>query len=48
MRLNKDWLAVSLGTSDTLILWLEKPVVVLDGHILCNPVDYDAYVGLLW
>ncbi|GJQ84749.1 hypothetical protein Trydic_g4878, partial [Trypoxylus dichotomus] len=31
MGLTEGWLAVSLGTSDTLFLWLEEPKVVLDG-----------------
>ncbi|KAF5295975.1 hypothetical protein FQA39_LY12747 [Lamprigera yunnana] len=47
IRLNEGWLGVSLGTSDTLSLWLKEPHVVLDGHIMCNPVDKDAYIGLL-
>lgn len=48
MRLNDGWLAVSLGTSDTLFLWLNQPKVVLDGHILCNPLNENAYMALLW
>lgn len=48
MRLGKGWLAISLGTSDTLILWLNERIVVTEGHIFCNPVDEDAYMGLLW
>ncbi|KAJ8917192.1 hypothetical protein NQ315_012684 [Exocentrus adspersus] len=47
MRLNEGWVAVSLGTSDTVFLWLSEPKVVLDGHVLCNPVDKDAYMALL-
>lgn len=48
MKLNEGWLAISLGTSDTVFLWLKQPKVVLDGHILCNPVDSRDYMALLW
>ncbi|XP_019879890.2 xylulose kinase [Aethina tumida] len=47
MRLQDGWVAVSLGTSDTVFLWLNEPKVVLDGHVLCNPVDPNAYMALL-
>ncbi|KAL1517162.1 hypothetical protein ABEB36_000961 [Hypothenemus hampei] len=47
LRLRENWLAISLGTSDTAILWLNEPKLVLDGHVLCNPIDKDAYAGLL-
>ncbi|OBS75102.1 hypothetical protein A6R68_14348 [Neotoma lepida] len=30
---------VSLGTSDTLFLWLQEPTPALEGHIFCNPVS---------
>lgn len=48
MRLNRGDIAVSLGTSDTLFLCLSQPKVILDGHILSNPVDKDGYMALLW
>ncbi|CAG9818027.1 unnamed protein product [Phaedon cochleariae] len=47
MKLNEGWVAVSLGTSDTVLLWLTEPLIVVDGHVLCNPVDKDAYMALL-
>ncbi|XP_050297217.1 xylulose kinase-like isoform X2 [Anthonomus grandis grandis] len=47
MRLDDGWLAVSLGTSDTVFLWLSEPKQVLDGHVLCNPVNEEAFMGLL-
>ncbi|KAI4458044.1 sugar kinase [Holotrichia oblita] len=47
MGLTEGWIAVSLGTSDTLFLWLEEPKVVLEGHILCNPLNIDSYMALL-
>lgn len=47
LGLTEGWLAVSLGTSDTLMLWLEEPQVVLDGHILCNPLNVDSYMAML-
>lgn len=39
MRLDKGDVAISLGTSDTLMLWLETPSPALEGHIFVNPVD---------
>lgn len=39
---------VSLGTSDTLFLWLQEPTPALEGHIFCNPVDVHHYMALLW
>uniref|UniRef100_A0A2K5Q119 Xylulose kinase n=1 Tax=Cebus imitator TaxID=2715852 RepID=A0A2K5Q119_CEBIM len=38
---------VSLGTSDTLFLWLQEPMPTLEGHIFCNPVDPQHYMALL-
>ncbi|XP_025128798.3 xylulose kinase isoform X3 [Bubalus bubalis] len=38
---------VSLGTSDTLFLWLQEPTPALEGHIFCNPVDPQHYMALL-
>lgn len=48
MCLKKNDVAISLGTSDTLFLWLDKPVTLPDGHVLVNPVDENAYMILLW
>ncbi|XP_025022501.1 xylulose kinase isoform X4 [Python bivittatus] len=47
MRLAKGDIAISLGTSDTLFLWIQEPKPALEGHILCNPVDSQAYMALL-
>ncbi|KAM0735926.1 Xylulose kinase [Formica fusca] len=47
MRLKEGDIACSLGTSDTLFLWLNKPKTITDGHILCNPIDDQAYMALL-
>lgn len=48
MRLEKDWMAVSLGTSDTLFSWLDEIKLLLDGHVLCNPAHSNAYMAMLW
>lgn len=48
MRLNYGDLAVSLGTSDTLFLWLKEPILLPEGHILVNPLDDSSYMALLW
>ncbi|XP_064446125.1 xylulose kinase isoform X5 [Mirounga angustirostris] len=47
MRLEEGDIAVSLGTSDTLFLWLQEPVPTLEGHVFCNPVDVQHYMALL-
>ncbi|XP_046502570.1 xylulose kinase isoform X2 [Equus quagga] len=47
MRLEEGDIAVSLGTSDTLFLWLQEPTPALEGHIFCNPVDTQHYMALL-
>ncbi|XP_014245571.1 xylulose kinase [Cimex lectularius] len=47
MCLNDGDLAVSLGTSDTIFMWLKEPVPLAEGHILINPVKPDEYMGLL-
>ncbi|EFN82885.1 xylulose kinase isoform X1 [Harpegnathos saltator] len=47
MKLKQGDIACSLGTSDTLFLWLNEPKATTDGHVLCNPVDDQAYMALL-
>lgn len=47
MRLEDEWLAISLGTSDTLFLWIKEPKVILEGHVFCNPVDPNAYMAMV-
>ncbi|XP_029955070.1 xylulose kinase isoform X2 [Salarias fasciatus] len=47
MRLQPGDIAVSLGTSDTVFLWIQDPRPALEGHIFCNPVDWKAYMALL-
>ncbi|XP_043082667.1 xylulose kinase isoform X2 [Puntigrus tetrazona] len=47
MRLQEGDLAVSLGTSDTVFLWIRAPRPGLEGHIFCNPVDCSAYMALI-
>ena len=47
MRLKEGDIACSLGTSDTLFLWLNKPKTAFEGHIFCNPLDDNAYMALL-
>ncbi|XP_069503831.1 xylulose kinase isoform X2 [Ambystoma mexicanum] len=47
MRLQEGDIAVSLGTSDTLFLWINEPTPALEGHIFCNPVQTDTYMALL-
>ncbi|XP_050960553.1 xylulose kinase isoform X1 [Labeo rohita] len=47
MRLQEGDLAVSLGTSDTVFLWIRDPRPSVEGHIFCNPVDCSAYMALI-
>ncbi|XP_047468038.1 xylulose kinase [Mugil cephalus] len=47
MRLHQGDIAVSLGTSDTVFLWIQQPRPALEGHVFCNPVDQEAYMALL-
>ncbi|XP_032899717.1 xylulose kinase [Amblyraja radiata] len=47
MRLQQGDIAVSLGTSDTVFLWIQDPKPTLQGHVFCNPVDRDAYMALI-
>ncbi|CAG5119473.1 unnamed protein product [Candidula unifasciata] len=37
---------VSLGTSDTVFLWLTKPTPGLSGHIFANPLNRDDFISL--
>ncbi|XP_077592425.1 xylulose kinase [Stigmatopora nigra] len=47
MRLREGDLAVSLGTSDTLFVWLRHARPALEGHVLVNPVDWRQFMALL-
>lgn len=47
MCLQEGDIAVSLGTSDTVFLWLDEPHPDVNGHILCNPLDPSSYMALL-
>ena len=41
-------LQISLGSSDTLFMWIDKAHPQLMGHIFVNPVDENAYMAMLW
>ncbi|XP_033841964.1 xylulose kinase [Periophthalmus magnuspinnatus] len=47
MRLQPGDIAVSLGTSDTVFLWLQFPRPALEGHVFINPVNTQDYMALL-
>ncbi|XP_039609588.1 xylulose kinase isoform X2 [Polypterus senegalus] len=47
MRLKEGDIAVSLGTSDTVFLWIQNPNPTVEGHIFCNPVDIKDYMALI-
>ncbi|CAG05334.1 unnamed protein product, partial [Tetraodon nigroviridis] len=46
MRLHPGDLAVSLGTSDTVFMWIQQPRPATEGHIFCNPPPWPAYMAL--
>ncbi|XP_055928953.1 xylulose kinase-like isoform X1 [Argiope bruennichi] len=46
-QMNKEDMAISLGTSDTVFLWLTDPKPSLSGHILCNPINSKEFMALL-
>jgi len=45
--LNKNDVAISLGTSDTVFLSLDRPRCLAEGHVLASPIDRDSYMVLL-
>ncbi|XP_067107749.1 xylulose kinase isoform X2 [Osmerus mordax] len=47
MRLQEGDVAVSLGTSDTVFLWITEPHPTIEGHIFCNPIDCQSYMALI-
>lgn len=47
MCLQEGDIAVSLGTSDTVFLWLDSPQPDITGHILCNPLAEESFMALL-
>ncbi|XP_063062155.1 xylulose kinase [Engraulis encrasicolus] len=47
MRLQEGDVAVSLGTSDTVFMWIKEPKPTVEGHVFCNPVDSQAYMALI-
>lgn len=46
-RLRHGDVIVSLGTSDTFMMWLDNPTPKTEGHVFVNPVDNDAYMAML-
>lgn len=47
MCLGSNDIAVSLGTSDTIFFTLSSPKPSIEGHILCNPIDHNLYMGMI-
>ncbi|KAH3730834.1 hypothetical protein DPMN_056832 [Dreissena polymorpha] len=39
---------VSLGSSDTVFLWIPRATPNMDGVIFVNPLDQFTYMGLVW
>ncbi|KAK6631307.1 hypothetical protein RUM44_005833 [Polyplax serrata] len=47
MQLSEKDLAVSLGTSDTVMMSLSEPVTTLNGHVMCKSTERNGWLGLL-
>lgn len=47
MRLDHTDVAVSLGTSDTLMFWSESANPSTEGHVFVNPLDKEKYMAML-
>jgi len=47
MLTDRNWLVVSLGTSDTIMMNLTKQPKLEEGHVLCHPTDRNCFMGLL-
>jgi xylulokinase len=47
LNIHDDWLAFSLGTSDTIMLCLNSHPCFTDGHVLIHPTKEDGFMGLL-
>lgn len=47
MLVAKDWLAISLGTSDTIMMGIQEPTKLEEGHVFVHPTDA-GFMGLLW
>jgi len=47
LRLDVGDLALSLGTSDTLMMAMKKANPQIQGHVFVNPIDCESYMGLL-
>ncbi|KAH8247205.1 hypothetical protein KR038_000170 [Drosophila bunnanda] len=47
MLVDSNWLSISLGTSDTLMMSLKEPLNWEEGHVLCHPTETEEYMGLL-
>lgn len=48
MRLGSNDIAVSLGSSDVVFLWLNHPQPKTEGHVFVNPIMSSDYMALLW
>ncbi|XP_037945610.1 xylulose kinase isoform X2 [Teleopsis dalmanni] len=47
MVVEKNWLVMSLGTSDTVMMNLQNNPELEKGHVLCHPIETDQFMGLL-
>jgi len=46
MLIGNNWLAISLGTSDTVMMGLEEPPQLQEGHVFVHPTD-KGFMGML-
>lgn len=46
MLIAKNWLAISLGTSDTIMMGLDEPPKLEEGHVFVHPTE-PGFMGML-
>ncbi|XP_016992231.1 xylulose kinase [Drosophila rhopaloa] len=47
LLVEKDFLMLSLDTSDVVVMPLKKAPCLEEGHVMCHPTKTDEYMGLL-
>lgn len=48
MLIAENWLAMSLGTSDTIMMTLKEPAHLEEGHVFVHPTEVGSYMAMLW
>lgn len=48
MSISGNDIGISLGTSDTLFVTLDRPVLLSEGHLLISPISCEKFMALIW